>query len=77
MIFRPKQSDSLDVMIWKLVLATRNAVPAQVIDSAASSSFPMIGRMVLTLVESTKEMSKAVWSPKMRIKSFARGRDTD
>lgn len=76
-IFLPKQSDRRDVIIWKLVFATRNAVPAQVMDSAASRSFPMIGRIVLTLVESMNEMSSEICRPNIRTSSRPRGSVAD
>lgn len=75
--FLPKQSDSLDVMIWQLVLATRKLVPAQVIDEAACRSSAMTGRMVLTLVASIKDRNKASCKPKNNSRSLLLGRIAD
>lgn len=57
--FLPRQSDKRELMIWKLVFATRKAVPAQVIEEAASRSEPTMGRIVLTEVASTNDKKRA------------------
>lgn len=69
-IFLPRQSDKRELMIWKLVFATRNAVPAQVIEDAASRSVPTIGRIVLTDVASTKDKKRAACRPMKTMRSL-------
>lgn len=71
--FLPRQSDKRELMIWKLVFATRNAVPAQVIEDAALSSAPTSGRIVLTDVASTKERKSAACSPMNTISNLLGG----